>query len=94
MTAKEKAKELISIYFRTLPQHEVISETDGIKFSDWNRTEHLNYSKKCALILIEEQIKLLEYCYGSQKYMWTSHENETHSYLQNVKQYICSVINR
>ena len=76
MTAKEKAKELIRLY-KGFSCNKCFGENSDIITA-----------KQCATICIDEQIKLLEYCFGSQKHMWSSHENETYSYLLNVKEYI------
>jgi len=73
MTAKEKASEIYQKYKKNLRAD--------------NRSWLIEV-KQCAIICVEEQIELLEFVYGSQKHMWTSHENETYSYLLNVKEYI------
>ncbi len=76
MTAKEKAKLLIQKY-KGFSSNSCFGEDSDIVTA-----------KQCAEICIDEQINLLEFVYGSQKHMWTSHENETYKYWQEVKRHI------
>ena len=75
MTSKEKANDLFNKF----------NNTD---LSEMGEDYQKDDAKSCSLICVKELISLLEYCYGSQKHMWTSNENENYKYWQEVKGFI------
>lgn len=55
MTAKEKAKKLIDLFYQLFPLDKYVSTTDGElnwEYNNWNQ------SKKCALIAVEEILEM------------------------------------
>lgn len=63
MTPKEKAKELVDVFYQTTPNETWINEPLGVfmeTYTAWGQ------AKQCALIAVDEIIKLL----------WHTHKNE------------------
>lgn len=80
MTPKEKAQELYSRFFRVTPQpykEENISfNGNQIKFQEWDKGWTHEMSKQCALIAVDEILKL---------HMWKFNSVEPYNYWQQVK---------
>lgn len=83
MEAKEKAKELFDKFCDVIPIEANFSDS----VEEANRkiiADHLA-SKKCALIAVDEKLRLFYRLCSSDKQFWTSDENDVFKELINEK---------
>ena len=81
MTPKEKANKLVDAFYQELPLEKYVTTSDGELSWEYN---HWNNSKRCALISVDEILKLE----NNNGYYFDGTNITSISYWQDVKQEI------